>query len=61
MSQKSQADLHESAAAAAMPEGAAETAPSNSPVVMITSASEGVYVTDQQLTKWERISPPTDR
>jgi hypothetical protein len=34
----------------------AEIVPSTSPVVMITSANTGVYVADQRLSKWEKVS-----
>jgi hypothetical protein len=53
MSQKPQVDQHRSAA----PEIAAEiVASASSPIVMITSASEGVYVADHRLTRWEKVS-----
>jgi hypothetical protein len=54
MSQKRQDDQDKSATA--IPEVAAEIVPSASPIVMITSADQGVYVADQRLTKWERVT-----
>jgi hypothetical protein len=50
MSQKSQDDQDKSSA------GAVEIVPSAFPVVMITSAKDGVYVADQQLTKWVKVA-----
>jgi hypothetical protein len=52
MSQKRQDDQDKSASA--IPEVAAEIVPSASPVVMITSADQGVYVADQRLTSGPR-------
>jgi hypothetical protein len=52
MSQKRQAEQDKSASA--IPEVAAEIVPLASPVVMITAADQGVYVSDQRLTKWEK-------
>lgn len=56
MSQKSQADLHRSSAEIAAPQGVVKIVPPASPVVMITSASTGIFVADHRLTKWEKVS-----
>jgi hypothetical protein len=62
MSQKSQADLHTSAAVetASGQEGMADSA-WQSPIVMITSSSSSVYVTDKNRTKWVEHKPSSDK
>jgi hypothetical protein len=61
MSRKLQADLHTSTAAepAVGQEGAADSA-WQAPIVMITSSSSSVYVTDKSCTKWEEHKPSSD-
>jgi hypothetical protein len=41
-------------------EAAVETMPWTFPVVMVTSTSDGVYVADKGLTRWEKIHPPSN-
>jgi hypothetical protein len=62
MSQKSQTDQHKSAAVEPVVAGerAADLA-WQSPIVMITSSSSSVYVTDKNRTKWEEHPPLPDK
>ena len=61
MSQKPRDDQHTVIAAKSAPvEAAAETTPWVSPIVMVTSTNDGVYITDSRLTKWEKLEQPTN-
>jgi hypothetical protein len=62
MSQKSQADQHMSVAveSAVAQEKTADLA-WNAPIVMVTSSSNSVYVTDKNRTKWEEHQALPDK